>query len=57
MQQYVKKAGIGTLIALMLPYSIAFMVAWTLMLVIWIQFGLPIGIDAPLTWSPEMMGN
>jgi aminobenzoyl-glutamate transport protein len=57
MQQYVKKAGIGTLIALMLPYSIAFLMAWTLMLVIWIQFGLPIGIDAPLTWSPEMIGK
>lgn len=57
MQQYVKKAGIGTLIALMLPYSVAFLIAWTIMLVIWIQFGLPIGIDAPLTWSPEMMGQ
>ncbi len=57
MQQYVKKAGIGTLIALMLPYSIAFFIAWTIMLIVWIQFGLPIGIDAPLTWSPEMMAN
>lgn len=57
MQQYVKKAGIGTLIALMLPYSVAFLIAWTIMLVLWIQFGLPIGIDAPLTWSPEMMSR
>ncbi len=57
MQQYVKKAGIGTLIALMLPYSIAFLIAWTLMLIVWIQFGLPIGVDAPLTWSPDMIGN
>lgn len=57
MQQYVKKAGIGTLIALMLPYSIAFFIAWTIMFVLWIQFGLPIGVDAPLTWSPEMMGG
>ena len=57
MQQYVKKAGIGTLIALMLPYSIAFLIAWTIMFIIWIQFGLPIGIDAPLTWSPEILGG
>jgi aminobenzoyl-glutamate transport protein len=57
MQQYVKKAGIGTLIALMLPYAIAFLIAWTILLVAWIQFEIPIGIDAPLTWSPEMMGG
>jgi len=57
MQQYVRKAGIGTLIALMLPYAVAFLIAWTLLLVLWIQFEIPIGIDAPLTWSPEMIGS
>jgi aminobenzoyl-glutamate transport protein len=56
MQQYVKKAGIGTLISLMLPYSVVFFIVWTIMLVVWIQLGLPIGIDAPLTWSPEALG-
>ncbi|MFG0274190.1 MAG: AbgT family transporter [Phycisphaerales bacterium] len=57
MQQYVKKAGIGTLISLMLPYSVAFFIVWTIMLVIWIILGLPIGVDAPLTWSPESLGG
>ena len=57
MQQYVKKAGIGTLISLMLPYSVAFFIVWTLMLVVWIILGLPIGVDAPLTWSPESLGG
>lgn len=57
MQQYVRKAGIGTLIALMLPYSVAFLIAWTILLVAWIQIGLPIGVDAPLTWSAEMIGE
>jgi aminobenzoyl-glutamate transport protein len=57
MQQYVKKAGIGTLIALMLPYAIAFLIAWTILLVAWIQFEIPIGIDAPLTWSPDRLAE
>ncbi|MEQ9617205.1 MAG: AbgT family transporter [Phycisphaerales bacterium] len=57
MQQYVKKAGIGTLIALMLPYFIAFFIVWTTMFVAWILLGLPIGIDAPLTWSPDSIGG
>jgi aminobenzoyl-glutamate transport protein len=46
--KYDPKAGIGTLIATMLPYSIAFMVAWTLLLVAWIALGWPMGPDAPL---------
>lgn len=46
--RYVPKAGIGTLIALMMPYSIAFMIAWTLMLVGWILLGLPLGPGAGL---------
>ena len=56
-QRYIKSTGIGTVTALMLPYSIAFLIAWTIMFIIWIQFGLPIGIDAPLTWSPEILGG
>ncbi|MDP1581463.1 MAG: AbgT family transporter [Candidatus Didemnitutus sp.] len=46
--KYDPKAGIGTLIATMLPYSIAFMVVWTLVLIGWITFGLPMGPGAPL---------
>lgn len=50
MQQYDKKAGIGTIISVMLPYTIVFTVVWTILLVIWMIFGLPIGPDAPLTY-------
>ncbi len=46
--RYDRQAGIGTLIAAMLPYSIAFLAAWTLLLIIWISFGIPVGINAPL---------
>ena len=47
-QKYDKKAGIGTITATMLPYSITFLVCWTIMLIIWLSVGLPIGINTPL---------
>lgn len=47
-QRYDKKAGIGTITATMLPYSIAFLVCWTLLLILWLSLGLPIGIATPL---------
>jgi aminobenzoyl-glutamate transport protein len=50
MQKYQKDAGIGTIIATMLPYSIAFLIIWTLLLVIWLWLGIPIGPDAPLEY-------
>jgi aminobenzoyl-glutamate transport protein len=48
MQQYAKKSGMGSLIALMLPYSIALTIAWILMLVGWIALDLPLGPKGPL---------
>lgn len=45
LQRYNKKASLGTLISTMLPYSIAFLITWTVMLVIWFIFNLPIGTD------------
>ncbi len=47
-QKYDKKAGIGTITATMLPYSITFLICWTIMLVIWLTIGLPIGPGTPL---------
>jgi aminobenzoyl-glutamate transport protein len=47
-QKYDKKAGIGSIISVMLPYSIAFGIISTTVLVIWILFGWPLGPDAPL---------
>jgi aminobenzoyl-glutamate transport protein len=52
MQRYVPRAGIGSLIALMLPYMLAFAVAWTIMLTAWIGLGLPLGATGPLTYAP-----
>lgn len=47
-QRYEPKAGIGTMIATMLPYTIVFMIAWSILLAVWIGFGLPMGPGAPL---------
>ena len=50
-QKYDKNAGIGTIISTMLPYSIAFFIFWTILLVIWILLGLPLGPDAGLYYT------
>ncbi|TVS01628.1 MAG: AbgT family transporter [Phycisphaerales bacterium] len=43
-QKYDKKAGVGTVVALMLPYVAVLLVLWTLLFVVWQVFGLPWGI-------------
>ncbi len=45
-QKYDEKAGIGTIIATMVPYTIVFFIAWVLLLVVWLLIGLPLGPDA-----------
>ena len=47
-QRYDKNAGIGTLTATMLPYSLTFLACWTLMLILWLTLSLPIGVNTPL---------
>lgn len=42
-QKYDKNLGIGTLISIMLPYSLSFLLAWSLLLIIWFGFNLPLG--------------
>jgi len=51
-QRFAPQAGIGTMVALMLPYSLCFMVGWTLMLVLWLQAGWPIGPGAHMLLRP-----
>jgi len=47
-QQYDKRAGLGTLIATMIPYSIALMLAWMGLLTVWVVFDLPLGPGASI---------
>lgn len=51
-QRYDKKAGIGTVISTMLPYSVAFLFGWLILFAIWITFDLPIGPGSPLFYNP-----
>ena len=43
-QKYQKDAGVGTVVALMLPYVLILMVVWTLLLAAWHLLGLPWGL-------------
>jgi aminobenzoyl-glutamate transport protein len=49
-QRYVKSTGIGTLTAMMLPYSISFLILWTAFLLLYTWSGLPLGIGASYTY-------
>lgn len=42
-QVYDKKAGIGTITSLMLPYSMTFLIAWSIMFILWMVAGIPFG--------------
>jgi aminobenzoyl-glutamate transport protein len=47
-QRYDKKAGIGTVISTMLPYTVVFFIGWTILFIIWILLELPLGPGAGL---------
>ncbi|NES81912.1 MAG: AbgT family transporter [Moorea sp. SIO2B7] len=42
-QKYDKNLGLGTLIAMMLPYSLAFLLGWSIIFILWLFLGLPWG--------------
>ena len=45
-QRYVKSAGIGTLASIMVPYSVALSIFWTLLLLAFWALGVPLGVGA-----------
>lgn len=42
-KKYDKNFGMGSLISMMLPYSIAFLAVWVVQLIVWVVFNLPLG--------------
>ncbi len=50
-QRYNDKYGMGTIISMMLPYTVIFTITWILLLVVWIVFGLPLGPEGTLYYS------
>jgi len=49
-QKYEPKAGIGTIISTMMPYSVAFLVVWILLLIVWLLFDIPLGPNATIDY-------
>jgi aminobenzoyl-glutamate transport protein len=49
-QRYVKGTGIGTVVSMMLPYSITLLVLWTLVLIVYWIAGIPLGLQAPYVY-------
>lgn len=47
-QRYDEKYGIGTIISLMIPYTIIFLLVWLVVITLWVLTGLPLGFDGPL---------
>jgi aminobenzoyl-glutamate transport protein len=47
-QRYKKDAGIGTVVALMIPYVVALLIAWILLFMIWFWLGIPLGPGYPV---------
>jgi aminobenzoyl-glutamate transport protein len=51
-RKYDPRIGLGTLLSLMVPYSIAFALGWSLLLAVWLLLGIPLGPGVPLTYPP-----
>ena len=47
-RRYEPRTGIGTLMAAMLPYSVALLLAWSVLLALWILFDVPLGPGASI---------
>ena len=56
--RYVPGAGIGTVISTMLPYSVVFGIIWSILLILWFLFGIPVGPGAGLEYTvPEVVSS
>ncbi|OFY88389.1 MAG: aminobenzoyl-glutamate transporter [Bacteroidetes bacterium RIFOXYA12_FULL_40_10] len=47
-QRYDEKNGIGTIISLMIPYTVIFMIIWAILITVWMLLGIPVGFDGPV---------
>lgn len=47
LQRYRKDAGVGTLLSITLPVSVAILVGWTAFFLLWYAVGLPLGPGVP----------
>ena len=51
--KYDRKAGVGTVVAMMLPYTVFFLLGWIVLFYAWVfGLGLPVGPEAPTYYVP-----
>ena len=50
-QKYDKDSGIGSVVSTMLPYSVAFLFSWVILLSVWFLLGLPLGPGAVIPYG------
>ena len=51
LQRYMPQAGIGTLVAMMMPYALVFGAVWLVFLLIWMGLGYELGPEGPLWYG------
>ena len=51
LQKYYKKAGVGTLMSLALPYSLCMLAGWFIFFMIWYFAGIPLGPGSPMGYE------
>ncbi len=57
MQKYMARAGLGSLVSLMLPYTITFLIFWTALLLLWMGLGIPLGPDQASLFVEPLVVN
>jgi aminobenzoyl-glutamate transport protein len=50
-ERYRRKVGVGSVISLMLPYTVVLLITWSALLVVWYLLGLPLGPGASIYLS------
>jgi aminobenzoyl-glutamate transport protein len=48
-QRYQKESGIGTIVALMIPYALVILIVWIVLFVLWFVLGIPLGPGYPVS--------
>jgi aminobenzoyl-glutamate transport protein len=56
-QRYVRNTGIGTVTSMMLPYTVVFLILWTIFLFLYWQSGLELGIQGGYIYPPAAVGG
>jgi aminobenzoyl-glutamate transport protein len=54
-QKYVKDSGMGTVVTVMLPYTVTFAILWSGLLVIWMMLDIPLGPGGHLHFNLQAL--